>query len=118
MTDTRRICLMLDLIDDAELIKAYRDWHRPAKVPAAVVASIRDAGIARMEIYQAGDRMVLIMEVTPDFDPARKAEADAQNPEVQAWETLMWGFQKALPFAAPGEKWLEAERIFALAEQP
>lgn len=29
-------------------------------------------------------------------------------------EKLMWKFQKALPEAKPGEKWLLMERIFKL----
>ena len=29
----------------------------------------------------------------------------------------MWGFQKALPHAAPGQKWVPMEKIFDLAEQ-
>lgn len=30
----------------------------------------------------------------------------------------MWSFRKALPWAAPGEKWVARERIYAVAEQP
>jgi L-rhamnose mutarotase len=41
----------------------------------------------------------------------------ASNGEVQAWETLMWKFQKAVPWAQPGEKWVAMDRIFALSEQ-
>jgi len=118
MKPVRRICLALDIKDDPDLIKAYRDWHAPGKVPAAVTASIRSADIVELEIYLTGDRMFMIMEVGPEFDPGRKAALDAENPEVQAWETLMWTFQKALPFAAPGEKWRPMERIYALSEQP
>jgi L-rhamnose mutarotase len=33
-------------------------------------------------------------------------------PRVQEWEELMAGFQQALPFAEPGEKWVRMERIF------
>lgn len=110
-------CLFLDLVDDAELIAAYRHWHRPAGIPAEVAAAIRAAGIEEMEIFQRDDRMVMLMHTTPDFDPAAKAAADAANPAVVAWERLMDQFQKPLPSARPGEKWLPATRIFALSEQ-
>src|ERR1700712_2205832 len=110
-------CLFLDLVDDAELIAAYRHWHRPGGVPAAIAASIRAAGIEEMEIFQRDDRMVMIMRTGPSFDPVAKAAADAGNPEVVAWETLMSKFQKPLPSARPGEKWLAGTRIFALSEQ-
>jgi L-rhamnose mutarotase len=54
------------------------------------------------------------MEVNEGFSPEKKAKADEQDPKVQAWEQLMWGFQQALPEAKPGEKWLPMERIFKL----
>ena len=55
--------------------------------------------------------------VNATFDPVAKAAADAASEDVQAWETLMWTFQQALPFAQPGEKWLPMERIYSLAKQ-
>ncbi len=59
----------------------------------------------------------MVLTPGPDFDPVSKAKADAASPEVQAWETLMWEFQQALPFAASGEKWVELTRIYSLSEQ-
>lgn len=113
-----RHCLLLDLVDDADLIAEYRRWHAPGGPPAAVNASIRGADIREMEIWQAGDRLVMIMEAGPAFDPAAKAAGDASDPDVQAWETLMNKFQKRLPFAPDGVKWVAAEQIYALSQQP
>jgi L-rhamnose mutarotase len=112
----RRI-LLLDLQDDADLIARYEAWHRLGAVPEAVVKSIRSAGILAMDIHRSGNRLVMVMETGPGFDPQAKAAADAADPEVQAWEELMSGFQQALPWAAPGEKWVAANRIFSLDEQ-
>lgn len=112
----RRI-LLLDLKDDPSLIAAYEAWHRPGAVPGSVTTSIRGAGIEAMDIYRTGNRLVMVMETTADFDASRKAAADAADPEIVAWEELMNRFQQALPWAAAGEKWVEAERIFALDEQ-
>jgi L-rhamnose mutarotase len=111
-------CLLLDLKDDAALIEAYRQWHRPGAVPATVVAAIRASGVEAMEIYQRGDRLVMMMKTGPRFDPTAKAAADAADPEIVAWEQLMSTMQQPLPGAAATDKWLPAERIFALAEQP
>lgn len=108
----------LDLKDDAERIAAYRQWHAPGAVPAAVNRSIRAAGIEALEIFLAGNRLVMVLTPGRDFDAAAKARADADDPEIQAWETLMWEFQQALPFAAPGEKWVRMDRIYALSQQP
>lgn len=111
-------CLLLDLKHDAVLIEAYRQWHRPGAVPSVVLASIRASGVEEMQIYQRGDRLVMMMKTGPGFDPAAKAAADAADPEIVAWETLMAQMQQPLPGSAPGEKWLPAERIFALSDQP
>ena len=107
----------LDLKDDPALIERYKQWHAPGQVPAAINDSIRKAGIEALEIYLVGNRMFMILTPGSDFDPVAKASADAASEEVQAWETLMWDFQQALPFAKPGEKWLPMERIYSLAER-
>jgi L-rhamnose mutarotase len=67
-----------------------------------------------LEIYLHGTRMFMILEVDESFSFEKKAQADRKNPKVQEWENLMWKFQKALPQARPGEKWLLMERIFKL----
>lgn len=33
-------------------------------------------------------------------------------PRVQEWEDLMAGYQRDLPFARPGEKWVRMEEVF------
>ncbi|MEO6361521.1 MAG: L-rhamnose mutarotase [Sphingomicrobium sp.] len=118
MSGTRRLCFALDLADDPELIGRYKQWHRPGGPPAAVNRSIRAADIRELEIWLTGPRLLMIMEVGPNFDPAAKAVGDAGDPDVQAWEKLMWEFQRPLPWAAPGEKWIAMDRIYALSEQP
>ncbi|MCB0656589.1 MAG: L-rhamnose mutarotase, partial [Saprospiraceae bacterium] len=42
------------------------------------------------------------------------AAMDAGNEKVQEWEELMWKFQKPLPGAKPGEKWMRMDKIFDL----
>jgi L-rhamnose mutarotase len=114
---TRHV-LILDLKDDPELIARYEAYHRPGGVPEAVLSSIRDAGIAEMEIHRSGNRLVMLMETTAAFDPETKAAADAADPAVVAWEALMDAYQQRLPWAPADVKWLEAERIFALSQHP
>lgn len=114
---TTRHCFALDLHADPASIARYEAWHRPGEVPAAVTRSIRDADIRAMEIWRAGERLFMIMETGPCFSPQAKADADLASADVQAWERMMWEFQKPLPFA-PGEKWVAMQRIYALSEQP
>ncbi len=110
----KRYCLALDLVDDAALIAEYEQWHKPGAQLPGIPESIKAAGILQMEIYRTGNRLFMIMETTDEFDPARKATADAANPAVQEWEQLMWKFQQPLPWAAKGEKWVLMNQIFQL----
>jgi len=108
----KRYCLALDLKDDPALIAEYKRYHE-AGWPE-ILQSIRDAGIVSMEIYLLGNRLFMVMEVKESFSFEAKSAADAANPKVQEWETLMWKYQQALPMAKPGEKWILMEKIFSL----
>jgi|SRR6266849_6382569 len=108
----RRYCLTLDLKDDPNLIAEYKRYHE--KIWPEITRSIRDAGIRGLEIYLRGTRMFMVLEVDESFSFEAKGAADRKNPKVQEWENLMWKFQKPLPDAQPGEKWLLMERIFSL----
>ncbi|WP_420143075.1 L-rhamnose mutarotase [Sphingobium sp.] len=113
-----RHVLLIDLIDDAQAIAQYEAWHATGALPPAIGASIRAADIIAMDIYRTGNRLVMLMETGPGFDPAAKAAADAADPTVQAWEAQMNGVQRPLPWADPQAKWTVADRIFSLSEQP
>jgi L-rhamnose mutarotase len=104
--------LTLDLKDDAALIAEYRRYHE--KIWPEITESIRDAGILKMEIYLHGTRMCMVIEVDETFSFEKKAKADAGNEKVREWEELMGKFQKAVPGAKAGEKWVRMERIFNL----
>lgn len=109
----RRVCFALDLTDDDALIAEYEARHAPGAVWPAVVAHIRAQGFEAMEIWRTGDRMVMIAEVAEDYP-----RPVPEPPETADWEALMWRFQRPLPHAAEGEKWIAMDRIFALEEQP
>ena len=110
----RRFCLTLDLKDDPKLIAEYKRYHE--KIWPEITRSIQDSGIEDMEIYLLGTRLFMIMEVNESFSFAAKTKADQLNPRVQEWETLMGTFQKSLPEAKPGEKWVLMERVFKLKD--
>jgi L-rhamnose mutarotase len=110
----KRYCLAVDLKDDPALITEYERLHAPGNTWPEIAASIRDSGILGMHIYRTGNRLFMIMETTDDFSFAAKAAMDRDNPAVQRWETLMWDYQQALAWAAPGEKWVLMNPIFEL----
>lgn len=109
---THRHCFALDLINDVELISAYKKHHK--NVWPEIVKSITDSGIVNLEIYLVENRLFMIMEVTDSFSFEKKDKMDANNPKVQEWEALMWKYQQALPTAKDGEKWLLMDQIYQL----
>ncbi|HEU4960617.1 MAG TPA: L-rhamnose mutarotase [Sphingomonas sp.] len=113
---TRRICLALDLVDDAALIAEYERWHRVGETPGEVIRSIREAGIVQMEIFRAGERLFMVMDVDESYDAAAKARADAANPAVVAWVERMKRYQRPVPAAGPGGTWIEMDRVFRLPD--
>jgi L-rhamnose mutarotase len=110
-----RYCLTLDLKDDNTAISEYKRYH--VKIWPEVRKSLLDAGILDMEIYLVGTRMFMIMETNDSFSSSAKAAADAANPRVQEWETLMARFQQELPQSTPEQKWVMMEKVFSLAAQ-
>lgn len=119
MGEIVRRCFAVDLVDDPAMIARYRAWHAPGGPPAAVTAAIRADGVTDLQIWMIGDRMMMIVEQdsTLAVDPTIKAQRDAANPDVVAWDALMRGFQRPLPFA-PDKTWVEMEAIYSLAAQP
>lgn len=108
----KKYCLALDLINDEKLIAEYEQHHQA--VWPEIQDSIKSSGIEVLEIYRTGNRLFMIMEVNGSFSFEEKRAADAANPVVQKWETLMWNYQQALPGTKPGEKWMLMDKIFSL----
>jgi L-rhamnose mutarotase len=108
----KRFCFALDLTDDPALIAEYEAIHK--QIWPEIKKTITDAGITVMDIYRVGDRMFMIMETTDEFEFENKERMDSANPIVQKWEEFMWKFQKPLPFAKPGEKWVLMKKIFQI----
>jgi L-rhamnose mutarotase len=109
---TQKYCFALDLIDDSDLIAEYKKHHE--KIWPEITESIVSSGIENLDIYYVGNRMFMIIEANETFTFERKGQMDANNPVVQKWEELMWKYQKALPGAKEGEKWMLMEKIFDL----
>lgn len=110
----RRVCFALDLVADADLIADYERAHAPGAAWPEVTEAIRAKGFVSMEIWRTGDRLFMIADVADDWPravPVALAATDAR------WEAAMDRFQKPLPHAEPGEKWVAMNRIFSLDGQ-
>src|SRR5689334_20403032 len=114
LPNTRRIIRVMDLNNRPDILQAYELAHQRGNTPAAVLRAQRRYGIADMEIYRAGDRLIMIMEVTDAYDPAALDAESARSPEINAWHTRMAELQKT-PFA-DGVGWPEAHLVFRQSE--
>ncbi len=56
----------------------------------------------------------MFMETDDTFSFEQKAAMDTANAQVQEWEQFVWKFQRPLPWAEPGEKWVLMDKIFEL----
>jgi len=108
----KRYCYALDLVNDDTLIQEYIEYHN--KVWPEIQKSILDSGINLMEIYCVGNRLFMITDVDEDFSLEKRASEDGINKKVQEWEDMMWKYQKALPVAKKGDKWVLMNRIYRL----
>ncbi len=113
----RRFCFACDLKDNPKLIEEYKHYHQSEVIWPEIIDTLAAAGITHMNIFLTGNRLFMIMDVDASFDMERKVATDASNPKVQEWETLMWKYQQAVPWAAKGEKWTLMEDIFNYKRQ-
>jgi L-rhamnose mutarotase len=111
---SQRLCLALDLVNDAALIQEYCRMHEPGSVWPAVIDHIRARGVIDMEIWQRGDRLLMVIDAADDYP--RIDPSELRPVENERWEACMATFQQALPDAVPGEKWAPMRCIFRLAD--
>jgi L-rhamnose mutarotase len=112
----KRHVLMTDLKDDPAVIMRYREYHD--HVWPEVLQSLRAVGVAQMEIYILGRRLVMIMELADGLDLRRAfARHSASSPRVAEWERLMRSMQEPPPGVPPSDWWSLMEPVFRLNEQ-
>ena len=110
----KRFCFALDLVDDEKLIEEYKERHR--NFWPELREHTRRSGIQKLDIYNAGNRLFMIWETDDDFDlNGDQEETDHQMEKRSAeWEEIMSEYQRPIPIAKPGEKWVLMEKIFEL----
>ena len=111
---TRHV-LTVDLVDDPAVIDAYKTHHR--RVWPEVLSSLRAAGLADLQIYMLGRRVVMLIDLQDGLDVRRVfATHAASHPRVAEWEALMKSMQQPPPDSAPGEWWAAMQPVFHLHE--
>ena len=112
----RRIVRVQDLADDAEVFAAYEAAHKPGATPAAVLDAQRRHGIFDLEIYRYASRLVMIMTVSAQFDPAALDLESATATDPIDWHRRMGALQRR-PCSAESD-WPEARLIFRQSDHP
>lgn len=111
---TKRYVQTMELRDDAELIRKYREAHDREHFWDEIKEGIREVGILEMEIYILGNRVVMIVDAPLDFDWDKAMARLATLPRQDEWEHYVAMFQKCAADATSDEKWQMMERMFYL----
>ena len=112
----RRIVRVQDLVDDSSVFAAYEEAHSVGVTPAAVLDAQRRHGILDLEIFRYADRLVMIMTVSDDFDPAGLDRESAVVPDLVDWHRRMGRLQRR-PGGAE-QDWPEAKLVFRQSDHP
>lgn len=115
-SDCRRIVRVQDLADDANMWAAYDAAHSPGHTPPAVLDAQRRHGILDLEIFRCANRLVMIMTVSPNFDPAGLDAENATVPDLIDWHRRMGALQRRP--AMSQQDWPEAILVFRQSDHP
>jgi L-rhamnose mutarotase len=110
----KRYCQTMELKDDAELIKKYRQAHDEQHSWKEIRDGIKAVGILEMEIYILGNRLFMIVETPLDFDWDTAMQKLATLPRQEEWEAYVSAFQQCKATDTSDEKWKMMERMFRL----
>ena len=100
----------LDLKDDPEVIAEYERYHR--EVWPEVLASLKEIGIIRMEIFRSGNHLFMYCTAPDDFDPKRDFQAYTSTTRAKDWNDLMMTFQQKVPEADADDWWAPMSLAF------
>ena len=112
----RKLYFALDLHNDPALIAEYEWWHRAQNIWPEVLHALRLRGVGELELFRCGNRLIQVLEMDPQANAVVQGGEGPHEARLQAWEQLMWKYQLALPFAAPGEKWVPMNQMFSLRQ--
>jgi L-rhamnose mutarotase len=110
----KRYCQTMDLRDNAELIRKYKEAHDRDHFWDEIKQGIRSVGILEMEIYILGTRLFMIVETPLDFDWDSAMARLATLPRQEEWEAYVAQLQQCNENATSDEKWRMMERMFYL----
>lgn len=111
---TKRYVQVMNLKDDHELIRRYREAHDPEHFWREIGNGIKQVGILEMEIYISANHLVMIVDAPLDFNWDEAMTLLATLPRQAEWEQHVAQFQDCSAQATSDEKWQMTERIFKI----
>jgi len=112
--ETKKMVMTCDLADNPEVIQAYKKYHSNEHIWPEVNKAAEVSGYESIEIFQFGNRLVMILEYPENLSLEKINERYANsNPEkMKEWADLMSSFQQAPPGADSAKTWVEMEAIY------
>ncbi len=111
---TKRYVQTMELRNDPELIRLYREAHDKEHFWREIGDGIRQVGILEMEIYIQGTTLVMIVDAPADFDWDAAMARLATLPRQAEWEDHVAKFQQCAPGSTSDQKWKMMEKMFNL----
>lgn len=111
---TKRFVQTMQLKDDSELIRKYREAHDKEHFWHEIEEGIKQVGILEMEIYISGNTLVMIVDAPLDFNWNDAMARLATLPRQEEWERHVATFQDCDAGATSDQKWQMMERMFYL----
>lgn len=111
---TKRFVQTMQLKDDSELIRKYREAHDKEHFWHEIEEGIKQVGILEMEIYINGNTLVMIVDAPIDFNWDEAMAKLATLPRQEEWERHVATFQNCDANATSDQKWQMMERMFYL----
>lgn len=111
---TKHYVQTMELKEDSELIRKYREAHDKEHFWKEIEEGIKAVGILEMEIYILGNRLVMIVDAPLDFDWNEAMTRLATLPRQAEWEKHVAEFQDCAANATSDQKWQMMERMFHL----
>ncbi len=112
----KRYCQILEVSDNPELIRLYRECHSRSNAWKEIIDGIRSVGILEMELYIFENKVVMIVETPLDFEWKSAMAKLATLPRQAEWEAYVAKFQGCDANATSDQKWQLMERMFYLYE--
>lgn len=111
---TKRFVQTMQLKDDSQLIRKYREAHDKEHFWREIEEGIKQVGILEMEIYISGNTLVMIVDAPVDFNWDEAMARLATLPRQEEWERHVAEFQDCDANATSDQKWQMMERMFYL----